>query len=116
MRSVMYGIIYLYKQNLMNALSKLQILASHVTIGVPVSFLLCSIFFKKNGFKLWLYTGCPIRYETFLNVNKSPTFKLGIPKYPKYIIIYVKNLFQGIASTILCKQYVSGNVKYGVAK
>ena len=52
----MYGIIYLYKQNLMNVLSKLQILASHATFGVPVSFLLSSIFFfKKNGFKLWLY-------------------------------------------------------------
>ena len=24
---------------------------------------------------------------------------------------YVKNLFQGIASTVLCKNYVSGNVK-----
>ena len=41
----MYGIIYLYKQNLMNVLSKLQILASHATIGVPVLFLLSSIFF-----------------------------------------------------------------------
>ena len=46
----------------------------------------------------------------------GPTFKLGRPKYPKYKIIYVKNLFQGIASTILCKQHVSGNVKYGVTK
>ena len=41
----MYGIIYLYKPNLMNVLSKMQILASHATIGVPVSFLLSSIFF-----------------------------------------------------------------------
>ena len=41
----MYGIIYLYKPNLMNVLSKLQILASHATIGVPMSFLLSSIFF-----------------------------------------------------------------------
>ena len=44
----MYGTIYLYKQNLMNVLSKLQILASHATIGVPVSFLLSSIFLKKK--------------------------------------------------------------------
>ena len=44
----MYGIIHLYKQNLMNVLSKLQILASHATIGVPVSFLLSSIFFLKK--------------------------------------------------------------------
>ena len=44
----MYGIIYLCKQNLMNLLSKLQILASHATIGVPVSFLLSSIFFEKK--------------------------------------------------------------------
>ena len=29
---------------------------------------------------------------------------------------YVKNLFQGIASIILCKRYVSGNVKGGVTK
>ena len=29
---------------------------------------------------------------------------------------YVKILFQGIASIILCKRYVSGNVKDGVAK
>ena len=43
----MYGTIYLYKQNLMNVLSKLQILASHATFGVPVSFLLSSIFLKK---------------------------------------------------------------------
>ena len=112
----MYGIIYLYKLNLLNALSNLQILASHVTIGVPVSFLLSSIFLKKNGFKLWLYTVCPKRYETFLNLNKRPTFKLGIPKCHKYKIIYVKILFQGIASILLCKQYVSGNVKYGVTK
>ena len=110
----MYSIIYLYKQNLMNILSKLQILASHTTIGVPVSFLLSSFF--SIGFKLWLYSGCPKRYETFLNLNKSPTFKLGIPKYHKYKIIYVNNLFQGIASIILCKQYISGNVKYGVTK
>ena len=41
----MYGIIYLYKPNLMNVLSKFQILASHATIRVPVSFLLSSIFF-----------------------------------------------------------------------
>ena len=100
----------------MNVLSKLQILASNATIGVPVSFLLSSIFFEKIGFKLWLYTVCPKRYQTFLNLNKSPTFKLGIPKYPKFEIIYVKNLFQGIASIILCKQYVSANVKYGVTK
>ena len=100
----------------MNILSKLQILVSHATIGVPVSFLLSSFFFEKIGFKLWLYTGCPKRYETFLNLNKSPTFKLGMPKYPKYKIVYVNNLFQGIASIILCKQYVSGNVKYGVTK
>ena len=50
----MYGIIYLYKPNLMNVLSKLQILASHATIGVPVSFFLSSIFFFKlvlnNGY------------------------------------------------------------------
>ena len=46
-RSVMYGIIYLYKQNLMNVLSKLQIVASHATIGVPVPFLLSSIFLKQ---------------------------------------------------------------------
>ena len=77
----------------------------------------CQVFFlKKIGFELWLYTGCTKRYETFQNLNKSPTFKLVIPKYPKYKIIYVKNLFQGIASIILCKQYVSGNVKYGVTK
>ena len=107
----MYGIIYLYKQNLMNVLSKLQILASHATIGVPVSLSLSSCFFLN-----WFYTGCPKRYETFLNLNKSPTFKLGIPTYPKYKIIYVKNLFQGIASIILCKQYVYGNVKFGVTK
>ena len=44
----MYGIIYLYKQNIMNVLSKLQILASHAAIGVPVSFLLSSIFFEKK--------------------------------------------------------------------
>ena len=43
----MYGIIYLYKQNLMNVLSKLQLLASHATNGAPVSFLLSSIFLKK---------------------------------------------------------------------
>ena len=43
-RSVVYGIIYLYKQNLMNVLSKLQIVASRATIGVPVPFLLSSIF------------------------------------------------------------------------
>ena len=53
-RSVMYCIIYLYKHNLMNVLSKLQILASHATIGVPVSFLLSSMFLKKlvlnNGY------------------------------------------------------------------
>ena len=111
----MHGIINLYKQNLMNVLSKLQILASHATIGVPVSLLLSIFFVKKYGFKLWLYTGCPKRYETFLNLNKSPTFKFGIPKYPKYKIIFVKNLFQGNASIILCK-HVSGNVKYGVTK
>ena len=52
----------------------------------------------------------------FLNLNKSPTFKLGIPKYTKYKIIYVKNSFKGIASIILCKQFISGNVKYGVTK
>ena len=85
----MYGNIYLYKQNLMNVLSKLQILASHATIRVPVSFLLSSIFLKKIGLKLWLYTGCPKRYETFLNLNKSLTFKLGLPKYPKYKNLYV---------------------------
>ena len=91
----MYGIIYLYKPNLMNVLSKLQILASHATIGVPVSFLLSSIFFffEKIGFELWLHTGCPKSYKTFLNMNKSPNIKLGIPKHPKYKIIYVKNLF-----------------------
>ena len=44
----MYSIIYLYKQNLMNILSKLQILASHATIGVPVSFLLSSVFFFEK--------------------------------------------------------------------
>ena len=44
----MYGIIYLYKQNVMNVLSKLQILASPATIGVPVSFLLSSMFLKKK--------------------------------------------------------------------
>ena len=49
-RSVMYGIIYLYKQNLMNVLSKLQIWQACMAIGVPVSFLLSSIFFKKNWF------------------------------------------------------------------
>ena len=43
----MYGIIYMYKQNLMNVLSKLQILASNTTFRVPVSFLLSSIFFLK---------------------------------------------------------------------
>ena len=32
-----------------------------------------------------------------------------------YILItYVKNLFQGIASIILCKRYVSSNIKDGV--
>ena len=93
----MYGIIYLYKPNLMNVLSKSQILASHATIGVPVSFLLSIFFFffffEKIGFELWLHTGCPKRYKTFLNMNKSPNIKLGIPKHPKYKIIYVKNLF-----------------------
>ena len=45
----MYSTIYLYKQNLkMNVLSKWQILANHATIGVPVSFLLSSIFFLKK--------------------------------------------------------------------
>ena len=44
----MYDIIYLYKQNLMNVLSKLQILASHATIGVHLSFLLSSLFFFKK--------------------------------------------------------------------
>ena len=112
----MYSIIYLNKQNLMNLQSKLQILASHAIIGVPVSFLLSSVLFEKKCFELWLYTWCPKRYETFLNLNKSPTCKLGIPKYPKYKIIYVKNVFQGIASIILCKKYVSGSVKYGVTK
>ena len=43
----MYDIIYLYKQNLMNVLSKLQILASHATIGVPVSFC-CHVFLEKK--------------------------------------------------------------------
>ena len=43
----MYGTIYLYKQNLIYVLSKLQILASHATIGVSVSFLLSSFFLKK---------------------------------------------------------------------
>ena len=76
----------------------------------------CLVFFEKIGFKFWLYTGCPKRYETFLNLNKSPTFKLGIPKYPNYKILYVKNLFQGIVSIIFSKQYVTGNVKYGVTK
>ena len=38
------SIIYLYKQNLKNVLSKLQILASRATIGVHVPFLLSSIF------------------------------------------------------------------------
>ena len=50
MCSGMYNTIYLYKQNLMNDLSKLQILASHATIGVPVSFLLSSILFEKKRF------------------------------------------------------------------
>ena len=26
-------------------------------------------------------TGCPKRYETFLNLNKIPTFKFCIPKF-----------------------------------
>ena len=55
----MYGIIYLYKQNLMNALSKLQILASHATIGVPVPFLLSSIFFKKLVLSYGYIQGVP---------------------------------------------------------
>ena len=46
-RSVMYSIIYLYKQNLKNVLSKLQILASRATIGVHVPFLLSSIFLNN---------------------------------------------------------------------
>ena len=42
--SVMFSIIYLYKQNLMNVLSKLQILASRAIIGVSVPYLWSSIF------------------------------------------------------------------------
>ena len=41
-------------------------------------------------------TGCLERYETFLNLNKSPTFKLGIPKYPESKIIYVKIYFKAL--------------------
>ena len=55
----MYGTIYLYKQNLMNVLSKLQILASHATIGVPVSFLLSSIFLKKMFLNYGYIQGVP---------------------------------------------------------
>ena len=51
----------------------------------------------STQFRYIEHTGCPKRYETFLNLNKSSTFKRGIPKYPKYKIIYVKHLFQSIA-------------------
>ena len=55
----MYGTIYLYKQNLMNVLSKLQILASHATFGVPVSFLFSSIFLKKMVLNYGYIQGVP---------------------------------------------------------
>ena len=63
----MYGIIYLYKPNLMNVLSKLQILASHATIGVPVSFLLSSIFFflKKLVLNYGYIQGVPKGIKRF---------------------------------------------------
>ena len=64
----MYGIIYLYKPNLMNVLSKLQILASHATIGVPVSFLLSSIFFfflKKSVLNYGYIQGVPKGIKRF---------------------------------------------------
>ena len=69
----MYGIIYLYKQNLMNVLSKLQILASRATIGVPVSFLLSSFFFfKKMVLNYGYIQGVPNgrkRFSTFIKVQ-----------------------------------------------
>ena len=37
----------------------------------------------KEGNMGYSCTGCPKRYETFLNLNKSPTFKFGIPKCAK---------------------------------
>ena len=78
----MYSIIYLYKQNLINFLSKLRILASHATIGVPVSFC-CLVFFEKKMVLNYGYIqGVPKGMNRFLNLNKSSTFKLGIPKYP----------------------------------
>ena len=55
----MYGTIYLYKQNLINVLSKLQILGSHATIGVPVSFLLSSIFLRKLVLNYGFIQGVP---------------------------------------------------------
>ena len=67
----------------MNVLSKLQILASHATIGVPVSFLLPSIFLKKKMVLNYGYLqGVPKGMKRFVNLNKSPTFRLAIPKYP----------------------------------
>ena len=53
-------------------------------------------FFEKIGFELWLYTGCPKRYKTFQNMNKSPNIKLGIPKHPKYKIKMSKNYFKAL--------------------
>ena len=61
----MYSIIYLYKQNLMNILSKLQILASHATIGVPVSFLLSSFFFEKLVLNYGYIQGVPKGMKRF---------------------------------------------------
>ena len=58
-----------------------------------------------------VHTGCPKRYETFLNLNKCPTFNFGIPKCARIYKQYLKKLFQGIASIILCKSYAYGNVK-----
>ena len=59
--------------------------------------------------------GCPKRYETFLNLNKSPTLSLAylnVLKYKKDM----KNLFHRIARIILCKHYASCNIKDGVTK
>ena len=61
----MYSIIYLYKQKLMNILSKLQILASHATIGVPVSFLLSSFFFEKLVLNYGYIQGVPKGMKRF---------------------------------------------------
>ena len=61
----MYGIIQMYKQNLMNVLSKLQILASNTNFGVPVSFLLSSIFLKKLVLNYGYKQGVPKGMKRF---------------------------------------------------